>query len=84
MRKGMNEHCILPLLQGDDAYSSEIIERFIVMEGTLYSLPTRMKNAAIFRARADPGRGITPTALPPSLRTRHGASLPVKQAITAR
>ena len=54
MRRGMHEHCILPLLQGDDAYSSEMIERFIVMEGTLYPLPTRMKNAAIFHVRADP------------------------------
>ena len=84
MRRGMHEHCILPLLQGGDAYSSEMIERFIVMEGTLYPLPTRMKNAAIFHVRADPRRGIAPAALPPSLRTRHGAFLPVKQVITAR
>ena len=56
MRKGMLEYCILLLLQGGDAYSSGMIERLkaarlIVMEGTLYPLLTRMKNAGLLAYR---------------------------------
>ncbi|MDE6080628.1 MAG: hypothetical protein K2G35_11265 [Duncaniella sp.] len=84
MRKGMHEHSILPLLQGGDAYSSEMIERFILKEGTLFPLPMRMKNAAIFHVRADPRRGIIPAAMPTSPGTRHGTSLPEEQSITSQ
>ncbi|MDE6557178.1 MAG: PadR family transcriptional regulator [Duncaniella sp.] len=56
MRKGMLEYCILLLLQRKDAYASEMIERLkaarlIVMEGTLYPLLTRMKNAGLLAYR---------------------------------
>jgi len=49
MRKGILEYCILSILQHGDAYSSDLIIRLkeakiIVVEGTLYSLLTRLKN----------------------------------------
>ena len=50
MRKGMLEYCILLLLHKEQAYASDIIRklkeaRLIVVEGTLYPLLTRLKNA---------------------------------------
>lgn len=50
MRKGVLELCILSILQRKEAYPSEIIEalreaKLIVVEGTLYPLLTRLKNA---------------------------------------
>lgn len=51
MRKGILEYCILTILSQKEHYPSEIIERLknaelIVVEGTLYPLLTRLKNAA--------------------------------------
>ena len=45
MRKGVLEFCILSILQANEAYPSEIIDRLkearlIVVEGTLYPLLT--------------------------------------------
>ena len=56
MRKGVLEYCILNLLEQGDAYTSEIIEnlkeaRLIVVEGTLYPLLTRLKNAGLLSYR---------------------------------
>lgn len=50
MRKGVLELCILSILQRKEAYPSEIIgalreAKLIVVEGTLYPLLTRLKNA---------------------------------------
>jgi PadR family transcriptional regulator PadR len=50
MRKGILEYCILSILKKKEAYPSEIIEelkaaKLIVVEGTLYPLLTRLKNA---------------------------------------
>ncbi|MDR0544154.1 MAG: PadR family transcriptional regulator [Odoribacteraceae bacterium] len=50
MRKGILEYCILSVLSDGDAYASDILNklkeaRMIVMEGTLYPLLTRQKNA---------------------------------------
>ncbi len=50
MRKGILEYCILMLLSKKEAYPSEIIEalkkaKLIVVEGTIYPLLTRLKNA---------------------------------------
>lgn len=50
MRKGTLEYCILQLLSKKTAYTSDIISalkeaRLIVVEGTLYPLLTRLKNA---------------------------------------
>jgi PadR family transcriptional regulator PadR len=50
MRKGVLEYCILLILDAKHAYASDLIKelkesRMIVVEGTLYPLLTRMKNA---------------------------------------
>ena len=50
MRKGVLEMCILSLLSVEAMYTSDIIERLrhsqlVVVEGTLYPLLTRLKNA---------------------------------------
>lgn len=56
MRKGMLEYCILLVLKGGDAYASDIMKRLkgvqlIVVEGTLYPLLTRLKNAEVLAYR---------------------------------
>mgnify|MGYP000500495440 CR=1 FL=1 len=56
MRKGVLEYCILSILQNGEAYPSEIIEKLktgklIVVEGTLYPLLTRLKNAGLLSYR---------------------------------
>lgn len=50
MRKGVLELCILSLLDAEAMYTSDIIDRLshaklVVVEGTLYPLLTRLKNA---------------------------------------
>ncbi|MGL5788189.1 MAG: PadR family transcriptional regulator [Bacteroidales bacterium] len=52
MRKGMLEYCILLIISRGPAYVSDIIQqlkdaRLIVVEGTLYPLLTRLKNAEL-------------------------------------
>lgn len=52
MRKGILEYCILMILFQKEAYPSEIITdlkeaKMIVVEGTLYPLLTRLKNAGL-------------------------------------
>ena len=56
MRKGTLEYCILLILEKKDAYASDIISRLkenqlIVVEGTLYPLLTRQKNAGLLSYR---------------------------------
>jgi PadR family transcriptional regulator PadR len=56
MRKGILEYCILCVLFDGDAYASDIINRLkeaqmIVVEGTLYPLLTRQKNAGLLAYR---------------------------------
>ncbi len=56
MRKGVLEFCILSILNRQEAYPSEIIEhlkgaQLIVVEGTLYPLLTRLKNADVLSYR---------------------------------
>ena len=56
MRKGILEYCILCVLSDGDAYASDVIERLkraqmIVVEGTLYPLLTRQKNAGLLAYR---------------------------------
>lgn len=56
MRKGVLEYCILLILSRHDAYASDIINRLkeshmIVVEGTLYPLLTRQKNAGLLNYR---------------------------------
>lgn len=50
MRKGILEYCILQIINQQEAYATEILEclkaaDLIVVEGTLYPLLTRLKNA---------------------------------------
>ena len=52
MRKGILEYCILSVIAQDEMYASDILEilknaKMIVVEGTLYPLLTRLKNAGL-------------------------------------
>ena len=52
MRKGILEFCILEIIARGEAYASDMIEeltsaKMIVVEGTLYPLLTRLKNAGL-------------------------------------
>ena len=52
MRKGVLEFCILSIISQKEIYPSDIITRMkeaklIVVEGTLYPLLTRLKNAGL-------------------------------------
>ena len=52
MRKGVLEYCILSILQHGHKYTSEILlglkkAEMIVVEGTIYPLLTRLKNAGL-------------------------------------
>lgn len=56
MRKGILEYCILSVLSRNACYASDIIRelkeaRVIVVEGTLYPLLTRQKNAGLLSYR---------------------------------
>lgn len=56
MRKGILEYCILSILSKREAYPSDIITelkeaKLLVVEGTLYPLLTRLKNAGILAYR---------------------------------
>ncbi|MCW3785744.1 PadR family transcriptional regulator [Marinilabiliaceae bacterium AAT] len=56
MRKGVLEYCILSILSRSDKYASDIIAelkeaKMIVVEGTLYPLLTRLKNAGLLGYR---------------------------------
>ena len=52
MRKGVLELCVLGIVADEEVYTSDIIEKLkdsklIVVEGTLYPLLTRLKNASL-------------------------------------
>ena len=57
MRKGLLELCILGIIQRQqEAYPSDILEqlkaaKLVVLEGTLYPLLTRLKNASFLSYR---------------------------------
>jgi PadR family transcriptional regulator PadR len=56
MRKGVLEYCILSILSKNSCYASDIIKglkeaKVIVVEGTLYPLLTRQKNAGLLSYR---------------------------------
>ena len=56
MRKGVLEYCILSILNGKDKYASEILStlkdaKMLVVEGTIYPLLTRLKNAGLLNYR---------------------------------
>ncbi|MDX5325723.1 MAG: PadR family transcriptional regulator [Bacteroidota bacterium] len=65
MRKGVLEFCILSILKGGDAYASDIIEslkngKMIIVEGTLYPLLTRLKNAELLTYRWEESKSGPP------------------------
>ncbi|MBT1689510.1 PadR family transcriptional regulator [Dawidia soli] len=52
MRKGILEYCILHIISRGEVYASDMLDeltaaRIIVVEGTLYPLLTRLKNAGL-------------------------------------
>lgn len=52
MRKGILEFCILHIISRGEVYASDMLEeltsaRIMVVEGTLYPLLTRLKNAGL-------------------------------------
>jgi len=56
MRKGVLEFCILSILSRSDAYATDILNKLkeselIVVEGTLYPLLSRQKNAGLLSYR---------------------------------
>jgi PadR family transcriptional regulator PadR len=56
MRKGVLEFCILSIIQDKDKYASEILDtlkdaKMLVVEGTIYPLLTRLKNAGLLNYR---------------------------------
>lgn len=65
MRKGVLEFCILQLLKQEEMYPSDIIHalkesKLIVVEGTLYPLLTRLKNAGILDYRWEESKSGPP------------------------
>ena len=52
MRKGVIEYCVLTIIDKGEVYVSDLIDelkkaKMIVVEGTLYPLLTRLKNAGL-------------------------------------
>lgn len=52
MRKGILEYCVLHIIARGEVYASDMLDeltaaRMIVVEGTLYPLLTRLKNAGL-------------------------------------
>lgn len=65
MRKGVLEYCILLLLKKEEMYPSDIIAKLkdaklIVVEGTLYPLLTRLKNAGLLSYRWEESKSGPP------------------------
>ncbi len=65
MRKGVLEFCILSILKQEEVYPSDIILRMkqsklIVVEGTLYPLLTRLKNAGLLQYRWEESKSGPP------------------------
>lgn len=65
MRKGVLEYCILSVLKDNDAYVAEILDtlkdaKLLVVEGTIYPLLTRLKNAGLLSYRWEESTGGPP------------------------
>ena len=65
MRKGVLEYCILSILQAQEAYPSDILKelkdaKLIVVEGTIYPLLMRLKNAGILSYRWEESKSGPP------------------------
>lgn len=75
MRKGILEFCILSLIRQREMYVSDLIEalkegELDVVEGTLYPLLTRLKNAEILSYRWEESTGLTPKKVLSNYRKR--------------
>lgn len=65
MRKGVLEYCILSILKNGEAYPSDTLlklkkSNLIVVEGTLYPLLTRLKNAGLLTYRWEESKSGPP------------------------
>ncbi|RLD28906.1 MAG: PadR family transcriptional regulator [Bacteroidetes bacterium] len=65
MRKGVLEFCILSILRGGEAYTNDILDtlkdaKMLVVEGTIYPLLTRLKNAGLLNYRWEESTGGPP------------------------
>ena len=65
MRKGVLEYCILLAISSREVYAGEILEalheaELLVVEGTLYPILSRMKNAGWLRYRWEESSGGPP------------------------
>lgn len=65
MRKGILEFCILTILKRKDAYTSELLSvlkdaKLLVVEGTIYPLLTRLKNAGLLSYRWEESKSGPP------------------------
>lgn len=65
MRKGILEYCILIILDQKESYASEIIDglnesKMIVVEGTVYPLLTRLKNADVLQYKWEESKSGPP------------------------
>ena len=65
MRKGVLEYCILSILKDGEAYTSDILKnlkdaKMLVVEGTIYPLLSRLKNAGLLIYRWEESTGGPP------------------------
>lgn len=65
MRKGVLEYCILSILKDGEAYTNDILDtlkdaKMLVVEGTIYPLLTRLKNAGLLNYRWEESTGGPP------------------------
>lgn len=65
MRKGVLEFCILSVIKQGEAYPSDVIEKMKaanlhILEGTLYPLLTRLKNAELLTYRWEESKSGPP------------------------
>ncbi|HEX4888640.1 MAG TPA: PadR family transcriptional regulator [Luteibaculaceae bacterium] len=65
MRKGVLEYCVLSIINRSESYPSDIMQelkdaRLLVVEGTLYPLLTRLKNAGILDYRWEESKSGPP------------------------
>lgn len=65
MRKGIHEFCILSVIRRGEAYPGDIVEQMRtaeldILEGTLYPLLTRLKNAGMLSYRWEESTGGPP------------------------
>jgi len=65
MRRGILEFCILSIIEKEEMYPSDIIKELkkanlLVVEGTMYPLLTRLKNAGLLTYRWEESRSGPP------------------------